>query len=637
MIEISWEELAKVIAPRVLHEFYNPLVYPHIKLEDKLEGVGTAYFDFKTNETHVSKEFLEKLVEHGEMDSETALSGIYKHEVGHYVHYPKECSHLMFLGHLAESSFGEHAKDVLAYWVDLKGNLPQILKEKTGKEVRELYKGLNTLIEKEEDFSEEQKEELRQQSEDPEQIMEDLKRYSIDRLLISYYQEQCKEDLGVHVEDEYFQEKLSQLMTLDFSDDSTDLQNFILFGNYVIDMLEKRKNVLPKSMQNGIGTGHGEGKGMDPVIGRPINLGDFTDEQIEDGLDEIIRGKNKHRYERVKDYVEKETGKKFDITKPKSKGQGIGLGTSNLKNNDDQIGYYERLAATFGAYIHKKPIIVDATDSFPEGSERFKVGDAFKTLDPFSTGGRILPSITRKKKLKHSHKRDRLYKVPDANILIDSSGSMEDPCNGSNAVLTGFILGKNYHDNGAKVGAVNFSVDTAFLMPTRELYDFYSMMCAFWGGGTALNIPKIKKYMEQVARPDVREMPKYFTTEKEYEHFLGTLSSEKQKEFVDKDLELNLRGRIKETYEKVDNFLITDGGIANIDEVVGYLNSLAEVTRNTIFLIDNPSDYKRWTEVTLPNTQIIPVSKSEDLRGLAVGAARNITPSDERIESTFYG
>ncbi|MBT6402443.1 hypothetical protein HOK09_03210, partial [Candidatus Woesearchaeota archaeon] len=633
MTEITWEELAKVIAPRVLHEFYNPLVYPHIKLEDKIEGIGTAYFDFKTNETHVSKEFLDQLVEHGEMDPETALAGIYKHEVGHYVHYPRECAELMFLGHLAESSFGEYAKDVLAYWVDLKDNLPQILKEKTGKDVRELYKGFNLLIEKEEDFTEKQKEVLRQHSKDPEQVMEDLKRYSIDRLLISYYQEQTKEDLGVHVDDEYFQEKLSQLMTLDFGDESANLQNFILFGNYIMDVLEKRKNILPKSMQNG-GGGSGSGQGEGTVMGRPINIGDFTDEQIEDGLDSIIRGKNKGRYERVKEYVERQTGKNFDRTPPKSKGKGIGLGSSDLKNNDDQIGYYERLAATYGMFIHKKPIVVDSTDSFPEGSERFRVGDAIKTLDPFSTGGRILPSITRRKKLKQSHKRDRLYKVPNANVIIDSSGSMEDPRNGSNAVLAGFILGRNYHNNGAKVGAVNFSVDTAFLMPTRELNDFYSMMCAFWNGGTALNIPKIKEYMERVAHSDVRDMPRYFTTEQEYEHFLGSLSPEKQKEFVDKDLELNLRGRIKETYEKVDNFLITDGGIANIDEVVGYLNSLADVTRNTIFLIDNSSDYKIWTEATLPNTQIIPVDKPTDLRGLAVGAARRIVPDDDKIEST---
>ena len=76
----------------------------------------------------------------------------------------------MFLKHFSQGQFDEFTNDVLAYWFDVMDNLPQMLKELRGKEVRELYRSMNTLIQKEMILSDRDKERLSAMQLDPDEI-----------------------------------------------------------------------------------------------------------------------------------------------------------------------------------------------------------------------------------------------------------------------------------------------------------------------------------------------------------------------------------------------------------------------------------------------------------------------------------
>ncbi|MBI2669410.1 hypothetical protein HYX14_06225 [Candidatus Woesearchaeota archaeon] len=629
MTKRPWQEIVQEQVPIVLDEFYHPLVQTDVTLEEKL-GCGTAYFDFRTNRTHMATTFLDDLHEKAAVPQDIAVRGVLKHEFGHYHHYPRECDVLMFFGHFAEGQFGKHAKSVVAYWVDIMDNLPQVLKRERGKDIRELYRGMNTLAEQMGIVSAPVRELLKFLGVNADDVAEALRTYSVDRLLTAYYQHQGKENLGVDLSDNpYLQGKLEELLAINYLDMSSEIPNFVLFGTIVDGVLQKLEERLPKVPEDVLK------KLLGPAIADAPDVGDFSDDQIEGGLDKIIRKWGKERYGKIRDYVQRETGKRFDQPSKPGKSRQAGLESSELGFHDDQITYYDRLSRTYGLYIHKKPLVVDVQDTFPEGQERFHVGDAVRRLNPYSTGGRILPGITTRYKEAAGTRKDKLFKVPNLLICEDTSGSMSGKWL-DQARLAGFILARNYHANEAEIGVMNFSVNTAFLLPTRELPDVYSMLCAYWGGGTFINIPKIQEYIRKIGeRGSDRRLERMYTSGEDYQQLVERLPAEQQREFIEKNLTVKLKEDMRAVYEKLDTAIITDGYIANIDEVIAYINQMAVVSRNTIFLIGH-SDAGEWDKLSLPNTQIIPVDKPEDLVNLAIGKARRLVPEQPRPASLFY-
>ena len=632
---VNWQEVIDDNKQEVFDDFFNPAIPEEVTLEDSIGRCNTAYFDFISNRTHISEDFLNKMHEASDLDPEVIVRGILKHEVGHYYHYPRECSKLMFYNHYGKEVFGKYAGHIIAYWVDIMDNLPQILQVNRGEDVRQLYRGMNQLVEKESLISDEVKKELEHRGVDVDKAIKVRDEYSPDKLLIGYYQKQSEQDLGVELKD-FLEEKLEELMSINYlqNEDEHDedfrrreLLNFVLFGNVIKDLLEKTEDEMPEKARGCFPIG--------PVIADAPDLRGFSDKDIQEGLNTIIKEWGKERYEKIKKDVEEILGRTVDPHQPKGKSPALaGLAHSSLIFLDDNISYYKRFAATYGMYIHKRPVITDVTDSFRQGQKVFRVGDKMKTLNPFSTGGRVLPGITKRYKLQNGTKKDNLFKVPDLSIWIDSSGSMVHPSCGSKAILAGFALARNYWENGSKVGVVNFSCDTAFLQPTRELQDVYSMLCAWWGGGTALNFEKIKEYMKGIAKHEGK--PLVYTTEEDYAKFVGRMHPEKQKEFTEKELHVDVNKNVKEVYQKMDNILLTDGGIWNMEEVVSYLNSTAEITRNTVFILDSPYMSKEWDKLHLPHTQLIHVKKKEDLMGLAIGEVKKMVPQVSKPASLFY-
>ena len=770
----------------VLGQFLNPLIPPvvHVMpvIPSAAQGNNTACFDFRDNQTYVSSGFMDELTDKGGVEKRTAMRGILKHEVGHYVDYPRECSKLMYIGHIAETSFKETYKEVLAQWFDLIDNLHQIRCQERGRDVFEVYKGFSRMLEKRLQLSQEEQKLLRAIGKNPDEIIKPAREYSVDRLIYAYYQRQRGEDLGVRIEEgEYLHEKLKELMAIKYikdeeeyttsnkqDDDKDEIVNFILFGQIITDVIKKRRENLPnikhpsnrgkgeesgndssdekgdqnedeggdgsdgegesdndkegKKRKDGKGKDKGKGdkedddkdktggKGKDnddkdkdkgeskdndnsnddngggmsesekkrmledvikrlthPILKDTPDLRDFSDQQLNEGLNKIINKYGKFRYERVRDYVERVTGRGLDVLASGGSNQSgrnqsgeklAGLESSDLQMHDKEIPYYWRKASTHGVYIHKKPIVSDTFNSYPEGTQVFRVGDPIKTLNPFSTGGLILPGITKRYKLKQGHKRDRMYKVPHLLIVLDTSGSMKRPEDGSLAVLASFILARNYYENEASVGVINFSTDLAMLPPTRDINAVYSMLCAYWGGGTVLNKNKIIEYLEKIAQNELLSMdkqrrsqysrrpfstgqdpnkPYVLTTDQDYEELIKGMHPDYKKQFMEKNLKVNLKDKkFKETYESIDTIIITDGEIFNIEELIDFINTAAVVTRNEMYLIDNRDGYKKLRDKILPNTNITPVDKEEDLIGLAVGRVKTLIPTEKKPASLFY-
>src|SRR3989344_1002899 len=641
----KWQKIADEQTPKVLYEFHHPLINERVVLEEQVKNASgthpskTAFFDFRTNTVHQSEAFLEYLVANSDIDAETAFRGVFKHELGHYLKYPNELWKIIHLRYLAKVHFEEFQEQVFAYFVDLMDNLQIVVEKRRGKDLRDLYKALH-LIRQNTLLSDETRAGLERQGLDADAYKEIVEQNSVDTLLTAYYQIQGGEDLGVELDFDHvnkridhfaqkkegkashevgedpsknLEEKLVTLMRTNFTDPRCEELNFHIFGTIVSELLGKIKKEYPQ-MPSGVPNQNADSGWQDLPT-----LGDLSQEQLEEALDEMIKRFGKRRYEEIRKFVEKETGKEFDAAKPRGFQKGIGIERSSITFYDGQISFYERLARVMGRlYLKPRAVITDVHNSYPEGQKAFTVSDPLRTLNPFSTGGRVLPGITQRHVEKHGTKTDTKDRIPNYNIILDSSGSMTHPQHRSIPITVSYVIANNAWSNGAKVGVMNFSTDVAFLPPTRDLEKVYSLLTAYWGGGTVLNVSKIREYYQRLVGGELPNLP-YFSSEQDYEQLLERMHPAEQKLYTDKNITLQLDKPLKQLYESMDNVMITDGGIFNIEEVVDYMNSVADLTRNVIFLLNNEAEYQRWGDLHLRNTQLIHVEQIDDLYGVVLG------------------
>src|SRR3989338_4842255 len=70
------------------------------------------------------------------------------------------------------------------------------------------------------------------------EVQDIIWKYSIDRLLTTYYQTITQDDFGASVKGEYLEEPLQELCKLGFNDEQDPI-NFVLFGTIIADVLKK--------------------------------------------------------------------------------------------------------------------------------------------------------------------------------------------------------------------------------------------------------------------------------------------------------------------------------------------------------------------------------------------------------------
>lgn len=588
LLQESWDE--------ILARYHHPLIRERPVLQwatEKEKAMDDAGFEreknvscilLSTHKTIIAEDTLQLVLKY--IRPEVALRGLITHEIGHYCEFPRDLATFLFLEQVAISNFGKDiGKSVLGKYLDMVEDTENLRSSTRKDELSQFYQALSSYFR--DSIAEESDGQL-------------MARTKPNRLMLSYYQKILSQDFGLPLEDE-LKKKLEELKSVDFSSQTEygHSLSLIAFGNIFKSILFSNKGNNPFEFSGS------------------IELEEFSNDQLQEALNKIAKNHSKLKYDEIKSHLKAVIGDKAQGIFRKNEHKLPGMNDSLISFNDNEIEYYERMASINGVYIARKPLVVDIRDPYPERCSEFSFGDPIEKLNPFSSGGRVLPAITKKFEDGYGIRQDKKYSIPDAVIILDSSGSMTHPAYGSYAVLAGFILAMNYYKNGKKVGVMNFSTDIFAIEPTRDIDSVYSALCAYYGGGTVLNINKVKEYFLILSRS--KEMDKQNGPRDKVKGL-----SLKGKGIFNEVIDSKLEKKVIEVYNRIDNFIISDGGIGNIAEMVGYLNSIAKYTRNTIFLIQNQQYYAELSNLNLPNTNIIDVQEKSDLVNLAIGKAKSI-------------
>ncbi|MCS7241030.1 MAG: hypothetical protein NZ651_07295, partial [Candidatus Bipolaricaulota bacterium] len=202
--------------------------------------------------------------------------------------------------------------------------------------------------------------------------------------------------------------------------------------------------------------------------------------------------------------------------------------------------------------------------------------DGIDRLAPLASFGRVCtPGLT--KKWLRSGRESNLVRqsLPDLLILIDSSGSMTNPCESvSYAVLAGIVAALTYLDHGSRVAVINFSSEDLILEFTRDRVKVEKYLVAYQNGGTTVHPDSIKRILHQARGP-------------------------------------------------VDILLISDMAISNLDEVVQAMTSFACSHRIFVFLITEDSKDLPQLQSKFPRSvEWHKVKNDQDLLNLVLGAVR---------------
>lgn len=373
-----------------------------------------------------------------------------------------------------------------------------------------------------------------------------------DQLLRSFCQKVTGLDFGTAEPEGELKGKLEELSEIDFLDTSqARLKSNIKRFSHIIGGLADERTMFPFSI---------------------FSLGDFTSEEVNRAMREIAREFDPQEYRKIAGEVLKELAGTVE------RSIGISPGRESLVKDLERsdIGWYKNRAQRYTVRIEafsKKGSL------YPNEIKDFELDDSIDTFSPVESYGKVLPGLSKKYELEEFEGYKEIS-IPDAVVIIDSSGSMRNPdIEISYAVLGAFAIAKNYLEHGSKVGVINFSDRNLELEPTRDGDRVYNMLKVYQGGGTTLHLDDLKQYML----------------------------------------------KIKDNEKGIDYILLTDAGIDNIYKVLNYFSSFKD--RLTIIWIKcDVKEDKRFQESYRLLKEKLPVSVTfvevedeKDIPRIAVG------------------
>ncbi len=202
-----------------------------------------------------------------------------------------------------------------------------------------------------------------------------------------------------------------------------------------------------------------------------FNFTDFPEGKIRRALKEIAGSFERKEFKNIFRFV------------------GIDRSTSKFELDADVEWYLVRASNYIRRLNFRK-----SGSLYPNEIKDFCLEDSISLYNPIESYLKFIPGIAKKYDLKDFEGFERNER--DIVIIIDSSGSMRDPRKDrSLAVLMGFAIAKLCLDMGWRVGVINFSGKTETLQPTRS-YDIFKYIKTYQGGGTFLDVNKIKRYLK---------------------------------------------------------------------------------------------------------------------------------------------
>lgn len=365
-----------------------------------------------------------------------------------------------------------------------------------------------------------------------------------DRLLRFFYKEVTGLDFGEISLEAELKEKLKTLLEIDFlnTGSSTLKINIRKFASVIEDVVDE-EIFIPFSI---------------------FSLKEMSPQEIRRALISLAKELDLYEYTLVIQDILKEIS------------SGISPGDKSLLQDlkKPDIKWYETRAVDYTVYIES--IFRDGS-FYPFEIKDFEIEEGMDLYSPVESYGKLIPGIAKK----HSLEGFEGYgekTLPDALIIIDSSGSMCHPdVKLSYAVLSAFCIARNYIENGANVGVINFSDRNISILPSKDRQKIYETLKLYQGGGTTFHIDDFDEY-------------------------------------------LNKSG-VKES-KIVDYILITDAGIHNLKELLDYFSKIHG--RVTVLWIKTEG-FKEKIQIikkSLKNTvTLIEVEDERDLPKIVVGKA----------------
>lgn len=455
--------------------------------------------------------------------SHKALLGIFHHELNHWAKHPYDVKTIILEHYWLGEIPGKD--DIRNLYDDVIVNLDLIINRGLG-QVAQAYRELPATT-------------------------------KIDRVLRAFYYRVTGIDFGCPRVEGKLEQRITRLRAIDFLDLSKVRlkSNIRRFAKIIDDLLDERMEL--------------------PFIF--FSVADFGAENITRAMKAIAGEVVPQEYQRIAAEVLEDL-ENFAGGPPESQpgSTGISPGKKVLAQDLEKpdIGWYSSRASRYSISI--EPLIKKGS-LYPDQITDFELDDSIDTFNPIESYGKILPSLAKKHELAEFERYGEIS-VPDAVIIIDSSGSMPNPEEVvSYAVLGAFSIARNYLDIGARVGVINFSNVNLELGLTRNRQRVYEMLKLYQGHGTTLHIDDLHEYVSSI------------------------------------------RGGAK------DYILITDAGIDNIRKVVDYFSEIK--VRLTIIWLRGETEfedkfkenYQLFKDKLSSSVTFVEIAHERDIPRIAVG------------------
>ena len=290
---------------------------------------------------------------------------------------------------------------------------------------------------------------------------------------------------------------------------------------------------------------------------------------LKKGLEPIVKNFNMGTYQQLKQFFFKQGQEQSGG----SGGKGVGFGSIDEALANKEIrDYYKEAAKAYGTvYRPRKGMCISAEDDYL-GKEQFRFNVPTHLIDVRFSGGKILPTVTHvKAKVKVPVLKKKKF-LPRAIIYKDSSGSMPDPRSETcYATIAGSVIGLSYLQSGSQVGVAMFDSETSNIVNTYDPDEFLGVLCGYKGGGTAVDIEKLKEDLKS-GKLDLPIDPDLDEAElKNNPYFQQILKSRGKSKYLKKNARITGYGKL-DLNPATDFYIITDGGIANIKELLDFFN-----------------------------------------------------------------
>ncbi len=552
------------------------------------DTTGTAYISLLENKIHENPDFAKKLSEFE--DLRVISRGIPIHEFGHYFFFPRKVSLALFLSYNASKDFGIFANNIYQMYLDFVNEAMIVQQDMGSEEIKKTRiamfnsASLNQLNPISACYYLSMKEKMGLS------IQVDLGCYehsTLDKIVQALDQISkiiINPEISGNDMDEYFFYASQQY----------------IFGEALLPLLKDQLNQELKALISCMSQDHGliTKKSIDGLDGEKRTV-------VEEAIRSLVKILRKDVYEDLKRHF---LGGPSPRKNKKQNPNSPGLTSRKLQLADKTtIDYYLDQARSYNYVIRPRRILSLSSVEIPFGKKEYKINDSPIGLDVRFSGGKIIPGLTKTRMNEHIPYPASREIISRAVFWKDASGSMPNPaeftCYGT-IVLTMCVL--SYLGSGAEVGVALFDEEATRLKFTRKKYEALETLCGYKGGGTYVDINRLRSDLESKGN-----------------NLMGVKDSELLKSRLFKSMVENyMRKRAMITgFDKLskvptDFYIVTDGGIHNIEEFIEFVRENDEYRCTIIHTSNYPLNvlgYDQQTSGDYNGITVLKSAKEQDL------------------------